>query len=244
MPKRVFSVIDDDTGPTYRPKRRRARAMRRPRKIVPGFTRRSGYYKRYSRAAQMLGEKKFLDTAIGLGAVGSALEKQNLVIVPQGDTESQRIGRKCRVKKLYVKGSLKMASAAAAANTSERVRVFILLDTQTNGATFGATDLLETDDINSFNNLANSSRFRILKSKTFIFSAGGGTETGATHAFSEVIKPVKIALNMNHIIEYDNTATTGAITTQRSNSLWLCAIAQEGNLVSLAGQARIRYLDM
>lgn len=243
MPKRVFSVIDDDYGPSHRPKRRRARAARRPRKIVPGFTRRSGYYKRYTKAAQMLGEKKFLDTPLGLGAITTALKKTNLVVVPQGDTESSRIGRKCRVKKLFIKGSMKLASATLANATSERVKVFVVLDTQTNGAAFNATDLLETDNIDAFNNLANSSRFRVLKSRDYVFNPGGGVGGGGI-SWAEVVKPLKMSFNMDHIIEYDNSATTGAVTTQRSNSLWICAIAQDGNTVSIAGNARIRYLDM
>lgn len=189
-------------------------------------------------------EKKFLDTDLGtIDTVGQALEKVNLNVVPQGDAESERNGRKITVRNIYVKGTLKLNAATAATSTSTVIGLMIVVDTQTNGAAFAATDLLEADEWVSYRNLANQTRFKVLWKKDISLSSSGATATGAAYAFGENIRAFKKGIKCNIPIEYDNSATTGAVATQRVNSIHFVAHSTKNNLVTLDGTARIRFTD-
>ena len=69
--------------------------------------------------------------------------------------------------------------ASSSVVSADEVRVILYLDKQTNGAAAGITDILESDDFQSFNNLANKSRFRTLMDRTYDYNtpsaAGDGT---------------------------------------------------------------------
>jgi len=230
------------TFPTYRKTLKTLGGKKRPARFIPGKDRRSGFYGRFSGPQA---ERKFLDTSLNtIGSITTGQEKLLCTIVPQGNTESERIGRKIRVKKMSIKGILTLAAATAEANSSAAVKLMMVMDTQTNGSAFAATDLLETDAFSSFNNLANSSRFRVLKSKTMIFKCGGGAPTGAAFAFSEDVKAFNWNIKCDDIIEYDNTAITGAVGTHRSNSIWFVAQATTTGIVTLGNaNCRIRFTD-
>lgn len=188
-------------------------------------------------------EKKFLDTALADGTMASTMTFYNLAVVPQGDTESQRVGRRITIKAIHIRGSLTLLGATDVTNTSCQVRMRLIVDQQTNGAQFTSTDLLETDAINSFANLANRERFIVLKDQTYTLSAGGAAATGAAYAFSETIRNLECHKFTNFPIEYDNSATTGAISTVRSNSLWVVFQCSTAEIVALSATARIRYTD-
>lgn len=203
-----------------------------------GLVRTGGYYGGI--------EKKFLDTDIGtaIGAINSSMEFSNLNVIIQGDTESNRNGRKVLVKSIHLKGLLKLDSSADSTNTSNKVKLMIVLDKQTNGTQFTALDLLKTNSIHSFSNLANRQRFKILWSKEYVIGVSGAVQTGAAYRFGEGVRNLKANIKVNIPIEYDNSLTTGAISTQKSNSICFCAIAEDANTCSLTGTARIRFTDM
>lgn len=190
-------------------------------------------------------EKKFKDTDIGtaIGAIAATFEKSNLNVVEQGDAENERVGRKITIRNIYVKGTLKLAGPTAAANATETVTLMILVDTQTNGAGFGATDFLEANEWNSYRNLANQTRFKVLWKKDFTLNASGGAASGAAYVLGANGRNFRKGKKCVIPIEYDNSATDGSIATQRVNSVWFCAIANTGALVTLDGTARIRYTD-
>ncbi len=209
-----------------------------PRRFVPGRDRTGGYYGRFTNG----GEKKFFDTTVDDTPITTTMVIQNLTIVPEGNGESARIGRKITIKSVHVKGVLTMIQATDAANTSDKVFGMLVQDTQTNGAPFVVTDLLDTDVITSFRNLANSKRFKVLKKKTWTFKAGGAAASGAAFIFSQDQKDVNINLKCNIVMEYDNSATTGVITSVRSNNLYWVT-QSSGGVVNSVLQARIRYED-
>ncbi len=216
----------------------------RYRKFYPGYDRTSGFYGRFGRGGA---ETKFFDTDVSaiIAAIATGMEASLLTIIPQGTTESQRIGRKVTLKRLDVKGTITLPTVAVAASTSDNVRILIVCDKQTNGAAFAATQLWDDDDFGSFNNLANSHRFQVLASKNFNFSASAGSGRGTTDTLSwgEVTKSFKFNIDLNLPIEYDNTGTDGAITTHRSNSLWLITQSTNGLVVMTFVTARVRYID-
>ncbi len=135
-----------------------------------------GFYagppRRRTKTERVSQELKFLDTDVVDAQINNTMTFFNPMIIPQGDTESERIGRKVIIKSLSIKGTLTLTGAIATANTSSLVTMKVVQDTQTNKNLFGATDLLETDTFDSFNQLANRNRFRVLKSCTYRFKAG------------------------------------------------------------------------
>lgn len=208
---------------------------------VPGVTRTGGYYGRFAGAG---GEMKFLDTSLTNAAVDAAMEQNNLCVIPQGDTESQRVGRKVIVKKINVHATHTMpARTDIAAASSMKARYALVLDTQTNGAAFSATDLFETDSVNSFRNLANQTRFKILKEISYDLKCSGAAPSGAAYVAAGDQVTWNMQVKCNIPIEFDNSATTGAITTVRSNCIFLISRSSVANISDLAGTARIRYSD-
>lgn len=191
-------------------------------------------------------ETKFLDTTLsGFGTVSSTMEFLNLNIIPQGNTESERIGRKCVLTRVDVKGQLLMDATATAAATSDVVKIMLVCDKQTNLAQFAAIDLLETDSIAAFRNLSNTSRFKVLATKTFSINATAGSGRGSTDTLSYGEETVWFTMgaNLNLPIEFNNVAATGAVTTQTSNSLWIVTQSTSGLIGLNVGTARVRFID-
>lgn len=226
-------------------RRRRAPAVRRRRaqgrRFRPGYDRQSGFFGRFSGPG---GEKKFFDTDITDAAVAAGMTFHNLTIVPQDNTENGRVGRKITIRNIHVKGSLVMAPATVATNTANIIKYMIVQDTQTNGAQFGATDLLEGDVIDEYRNLANQTRFKVLASKYCYLNAGGAAASGAAFVFSQDAKWFKFNKRVQIPIEYDNSSTDGAITSVRTNNIYLVSQSINGTGVAAAGNVRIRYTDV
>lgn len=186
------------------------------------------------------GELKFLDTVQATtvpAAAGSVYT--NLVVIPQGDTESMRNGRKVVIKSINIRGRMYIQPQANSANTSDVIRIMLVQDKQANGVAFTPALVLQTTDFLSYRNLANTSRFQVLYDQSFSLNSLGGV---ATDSF-ESVKTWTINRKVNIPIEYDNSATTGAIGTQRSNSLAIMAIAENGALSNIQYTSRVRYVD-
>lgn len=222
-----------DMGPatTYRiGTRPRIRPFRK------GFNRTGGYYGRFGRG----GELKFLDTAIAIGNIipGTGGFSPTLVAIPQDDTESGRDGRQAIVKQLSIRGAI---TTDATAVNQERLRFVLVQDTQTNGALATILNVLETNDINSFRNLENNHRFKILKDIE-IPMPPKTVNTAATTAMVQTV-PFKCDLKMNMIMDYDSSAATGVIATQRSNGLFFFLLSGGSSTADFGGIARIRFAD-
>lgn len=208
-----------------------------------GFVQTSGFYGRYGRRKSCCGdgELKFLDTAQSTtvpAAAGSVYT--NLVVIPQGDTESMRNGRKVMLKSVSIRGRIYIQPQANSANTSDIIRILLVQDKQANGVAFTPPMVLAgTPDYLAYRNLANTSRFNILFDKSISLNSLGGV---ATDSF-ESVKTFTINRKLKIPMEYDASATTGAIGTQRSNSLAVMAIAENGALSNIQYQARVRYSD-
>lgn len=209
-------------------------------KIVPGFTRRVGNYGRYGVNARSVGalpEKKYFDTALAflLDTTGEVPATGQLTLIPQGDTENTRDGRKANIESIQIRGNMRFVAAATAAAVTGHM--YLVLDTQCNGAAAGVTDVFSSADLSvAMLNLNNSGRFRILKSWDFEQASSAGVAT----AFGERIKVIKFFKRCN--IPVDWSSTTGAITEIRSNNLFLVAGSANGDdAISFTGTCRLRF---
>jgi len=210
----------------------------------PDFTpvnRTGGYYGRFQPFGS---ELKFHDVVFS-GAIDSTGEiapasgtPQSLVNIAQGTGESQRVGRRCTIKKIDMKGDMVLAQNIGSVTYS----IALVLDTQTNGAFPSGTytDVFETDSPLSFLNLANSQRFRILKRWFGVLNQNAGDGSGAYQA---VRRSIKFHKACNIPIEY--SSTTGAITEIRTNNIfvmWDCDAGAD-DAVTVAMNWRLRFSD-
>ncbi len=207
--------------------------------VVAGYTRRTGYYGRFSGPG---GEKKFKDTIVNDAVVAQLMTFNQITVIAEGASESQRIGRKITVKSVHIKGTLKLANTGVVAETVDHVKLFLVQDTQTNGSLMTAVQLLETDNYASFRNLANSGRFKILYSKSFNLVSKSGAGDTANVIFGEDIRTINCNVRCNIPIEYDNSAATGVVTSVRSNNLYWVSQSKSG-FCEIHGNARVRYED-
>lgn len=214
----------------------------------PGYTRSSGFYGRFrSNGSGMKPELKFFDNAISFTA-DSTIEVPatgQLLTIAQGDTQSNRDGRKIVVKSIYYTGTAVFAPAAEATAAAE-LSMWLVQDTQCNGAAATVSD--DNSGIftssaavpaNAVRCLANSDRFKILKKWHLNFNA----QAGVTTAYNNVRKHMAFYKKCNIPIEYDASATTGALTSIRSNNLFLVAgMTASDDTIVVSGTCRIRFV--
>ncbi len=223
----------------YIPRRRRA--------FVPGRDRTAGFYGRYSGTQP---EKKFHDIDIddAVVAINGTIAQVSCNVIAEGNGESNRIGRRVTVKNINWRFQVTLPTTAVAADTSDVVRVILYLDKQCNGATaVASTDagILATDDFQSFNNLANSKRFRILMDRTYdlVSKAGSGRGSTDTLSYADDVISDTFFKKCNIPIEYDNSATDGTITTIRTNNIGVLLLGRNGK-AGFASKMRLRYSDV
>lgn len=212
-----------------RRKRRRAGAL--------GYTRQVGYYGRYNTDSK---ELKFFDgvkTQQQAATTGTIYDDSLLHIV-QGISESERIGRKVTVKRISMKGQIELPEQTATSAGSDRLRIVIYKDKQTNGAAATVADLLQSADIDSFRNLENSGRFQFLYDKTIAINASAAAGNGTANDSFNIVRHMKWNKELNLSIEY--SSTTGAITELRSNNIGVMCISDQGRATFLYSW-RARY---
>lgn len=188
-------------------------------------------------------EQKFFDTTntFNFDSTGEVPATGQLCIIPQGVNESERVGRKVTIKHIMMRGFL-IPVAGTWTGGSEVIRLMLVQDTQCNGAAAtwsGANGVLESDTVHAFRNLENSNRFKILKDWYTVLNA----QAGVTTSFNQTTRTFFFSKNCSIPIEWDSVATTGALTTIRSNNLFLIARGANDDQVAYSGVTRLRYID-
>ncbi len=238
---------------TYRRKaaaRRRRGTYRRSsfgRRFRKGYNRTGGFYGRYNRkGAYSRGvqpELKFFDTTISASPVPSTGVFQNsLVIIPQGDGQSNRDGRKIQVKSLTTHMHFVLDTVASASLAHhDTILVKLVLDTQVNGALPLALDYV-VDSTNSltFRNLANSQRFKTLWARSVNLFPHAAAGDGSTNDSGEYAIDMTVHIKVDVPIYYNASASTGAISTQESNGLFLYFQSRHGE-ADIFTQTRMRF---
>lgn len=186
-------------------------------------------------------ELKFFDTAnsFTFDTTGEVPATGQLNLIPQGVTESTRVGRLCVLKSIQLRGEF-VFSPGAAALAATTVYMYLVLDTQCNGAAAAITDVLTSNVLaTALINLNNSQRFRILKRwvQPLVSSAG------VTTAYNQVVVPLDYFKKIDVPLDFSSTA--GAISEIRSNNLFLLAGSdgQSDDTVTFIGTTRVRFGD-
>ncbi len=184
------------------------------------------------------GELKFFDTvrAAVIPAIAGTVTDASLCLIPQGVLENNRVGRKCTLRLLQLHITITMPSTANVADGADRIRVIIYQDKQTNGATATVLNLLQTATINSFYNLENQMRFRILHDSSHIMNQ---------MVFFAAATPLKrgyftVSKRLNMPLEFSGVG--GALTELRSNNIGVIMLTESTD-ISAAYTARVRFSD-
>ncbi len=224
---------------------RERRRYYRPKRFIRGRHRTGGYYGRFKRGKGYISppEHKFNDVTLDDAVVSTTGDWASAILqIPEGAGEEQRTGRKIVVKSIDWKLRAQLPATSVPGQTSDLLRMMVVLDKQANGAVPAVNDYLETADFQSFNNLANSFRFKTLWSGTYVLNAQAGAYDGVNDQFGNVIVADVVHLDVNVPVNYADDLTTGIISTIRSNNILLLAISQSG-LVGLSSEMRVRFDD-
>lgn len=209
----------------------------------PGYTRTSGFYKYGSgnHLASRANELKFFDTTI-THTVNSTMAIPGtggqLNLIPQGTTESSRIGRNTVIHSLELKGEYAMTSGTGV-NSSVQY-LLIVQDKQCNGTAAGVLDVMTSAaGARGLINLSNSKRFHVLR-KIVLPITGG---SGVLNNYAGTLDYIHYFKKLNIPVEF--ASTTGAIGEIASNNLFIL-MGCDGNsstFTTFAGIARIRFSD-
>ncbi len=221
--------------PTYKRRRTSAPPFRPVRDRVGGY---------YGRFAGANAELKFKDVTVddAIIAAGGVLTT-SINLIAQGTGESERIGRKCVLKSIMWRGSLSIPPLELEGNPgdTERFRLIVYQDKQTNGAAATALGILEAVSVDDFRNLANSGRFNILWDHHMVLNYATLSHFAVnSFSMSEVRKNFSFMKKCNIPLEFDNTV--GALTELRSNNIGLL-IVSEGGTGALVSRVRLRFSD-
>ncbi len=204
-------------------------------KSVPRLIQKTGSYNKTE-------EIKFHDVATGsttLSTTGTDYVG-SMVGIAQAITESGRLGRKISLKSIHIRGQLLLASNATMTSAFDRARILVVLDYQSNGATIGTSQVLQTTDIDSFRNLENNSRFKVLMDETYVINASAAAGNGTTNATASSVINFEFHKKLKDIpIEY--SGATAAISELRSNNIVIIGISEAGR-VALKTHYRTRFV--
>jgi len=202
-----------------------------------------GYYGRFKRAANVGNrELKFHDLVVDDAAIatGATIVTDSVLEIAQGAGESQRIGRKIIIKKIGWRYEIRKLNSTGPTDGDDVIRIVLYLDKQANGLTAATTDILETANYQSFNNLANRGRFRILFDKTVAMNIEAGAGDGTTNVGFIKAYQGQFYKNCNIPVEY--SAAAGAITSINSNNIGVMLLSRSG-VCFFGSQMRIRFSD-
>lgn len=173
----------------------------------------------------------------------STAGQNGLFSPPQGTGIGERIGRRCRVKKIRIRGQVLLTTGVALGDGPFDVRIVLVQDKQTNAAQAqgeqvfaygGAGTPAATNGINLMQSTATFGRFKILKDVRLC--SGDYNYTAAGNG-NQVWIPFKFSVKLNQIVNF-NTTTTGTITDVVDNSFHIMA-----NCTNVTAAPTIAYVS-
>lgn len=241
MPKRTHAAMSGRAWGSHALARR---VRRKSARVVAGYTRRTGNYGRYMPPAGCGPEQKFFDGTLDITSVAQAgAIEDSICKIPQGVTEITRVGRKAVIKSLAYNYSVIVPETHDTATPAHgsQVRVIIFQDKQCNGVTAAVDDILQTANYKSYYNLVNQGRFKILMDRTHNINYQTlASMTDNSFSQSEHQQHYTFYKKLNVPIEFD--ATSGAITTIRSNNFGILTISKETS-PDISSKWRLRFTD-
>ena len=168
----------------------------------------------------------------------------SLSVPAQGDSASQRDGRKYKIHQLKLRGEVFKNSVESqmAPIQTEYIRIICYLDKQTNAAAATATDLMQTATIFSEKNIENDSRFTFLMDKIITVNPQAMSE-GSANAFAGTGQALHWEFTKNFktpILVNCGVGTTANVSAVVDKNIGVIAISSNGS-VYLSYESRIRF---
>jgi len=220
-------------------------------KVVPGYTRTAGAY---ARSLPCGPEKKFLDNVFqdrlvkgtaGTFTGASLAFSPGFLAIQRNTSDIGRIGNQVCVKNFNFRGTLQCTTVAGNPNP-QRARIIFFWDLQANGAAANAGNMLEgpllTTEVDTFRNLDEVARFKVIKDKTFIMNPKAMSGATPVNSCGQSFT-VKVSWKGDMPVHY--SADTGAIGEMRSENLsyfvWSDSI---DDVWVLNGVGRVKFTDL
>lgn len=218
----------------------KTRKRRRPITTAPQATR--GFYgsqARLRRQVEGILEHKALDTSAFNGACDLTGSITLINGIAAGSDFNQRIGRKITIKTVQIRGHL-LHQTATASNTL--ARVLVVYDSQPNGTTPSSTDILTSGSSQSFMNLNNRDRFRVISDSTFSLGDRNITATQAVQG-SPSTALINVYKRVDLPVIFDGV--TGGIGDIQTGAIWVLCVGDQAanNAYNAAIACRVRYVD-
>jgi len=197
----------------------------------------------YGRNGCGSGEVKFFDIVVDDAVVAAAgTITDSVVKIPQGITESTRVGRRICVTNIgwRYRSAVPGLAAQATPPDGDTVRVILFVDHQCNGATTTVISILELASYQAFNNLSNKGRFTILMDRTFDLNYLAGVGITASQDYAANLMNGTFFKRCSIPIEY--SAATGGITEIKTNNIGVLLISSKGK-ANFESVMRIRFTD-
>lgn len=211
------------------------------RAFVPGRDRTVGNYERTLPGT----EEKNKDVHIANTQVltdGNIFNGGSFLQIQQGNEVNMRVGRKLLVKKFQTRICLVLDTELGLGNypQGDVVRIIVYQDKQTNGAAAAVLSILDTAVWDSYRNLSETNRFKILTDKTYDVNYLVGSRVGGEFDLGGVCIQDQYISKMAMPVEY--SLTSGEIGTIRSNNIGILAISKTG-VAKLSLSTRARFSD-
>lgn len=231
-----------------------------------GKYRTGGFYGRFKRDGP---ELKFMDCvqsvvtpsvtgsiypAVGATSVFTgnvvAIAAGSLVQIAQGDQPYQRTGRRITIKSIHMRIAMILQPTTAPTAGGDVYRFMLILDKQANGAAPAAVDVLTAPSGGAvtyfnYNALENSERFQVLSDVMRPINCGAAMNNAVAPnsiTSSQVLHFIKLNKKVSIPIEYSSSAVNGALSTVKSNNLFVLTFTSGGD-AQMIMQARLRYVD-
>lgn len=198
-------------------------------------------------------EVKTVDVLVTTNILSTTATFTTLNATALGTEVFQRIGRKIRMKSLHLRGRL-IRNAASTQTADEYARCIIFYDSE--GTTSTLSDILESNDatgtvannVTSFTNTANFSRFKILSDTAFTMPMTPIDTLGGVSSKSGTITDYNSAANYNKFLKLKMLSSEfGAAGAISHGGLQFMTIGSQPAVTaaySIQWYARLRYYDI
>lgn len=188
------------------------------------------------------GEVKALDFPLANKALNTTGSVTLLNPIPQGNGDSDRDGKSCKVTSIQINGY-----AVVDTNTTGNLcRYLVIYDKKPSGVLPQVTDILDYSNCNGYVRWDQKHRFMVLRDYRFTL-AGSFTAPGT----GDIVKPIQgiqdyIKLPKDLKTEWTSSDTTGAIATCTEGAIYLLttgSIAAGTGDAELFANFRVSFLD-
>lgn len=173
-----------------------------------------------------------------------------------GNAIQNRLGRRIRMKSLRIQGMINQYQAGTTP-IDDFIHIYVVYDSQPNGATFATADLIQSCDAAgttgtgtfSFINMSNSKRFKVIRHESMKIETTGAAANQPAQESTDFKKVQSIDwwIPLKDLDTQYNTGTAGTIADIQTGSLYLMlfgASAAADSQYALTYNTRLRFVDL